>query len=154
VITEATAKTHVSRILQKLDLRDRVQAMILRLRDRPRRARLCAPEGPAREAHHFRVAAVNGVASPTQTNDGAFMEPRGCKRQPGTAKVYADSRAAARLITWVQTCPLSSSTPLHEAIDADPHPTDRGRGHRGLIGVGRGNTEGTQARARAGTGGH
>ena len=28
VITEATAKTHVARILQKLDLRDRVQAVI------------------------------------------------------------------------------------------------------------------------------
>jgi DNA-binding NarL/FixJ family response regulator len=28
VISEATAKTHVARILQKLDLRDRVQAVI------------------------------------------------------------------------------------------------------------------------------
>ena len=28
VITEATAKTHVAHILQKLDLRDRVQAVI------------------------------------------------------------------------------------------------------------------------------
>ena len=28
VITEATAKTHVARILQKLDLRDRFQAVI------------------------------------------------------------------------------------------------------------------------------
>jgi DNA-binding NarL/FixJ family response regulator len=28
VITEATAKTHVARILQKLDLRDRIQAVI------------------------------------------------------------------------------------------------------------------------------
>ena len=29
VISEATAKTHVAHILQKLDLRDRVQAVIL-----------------------------------------------------------------------------------------------------------------------------
>jgi DNA-binding NarL/FixJ family response regulator len=28
VISEATAKTHVARILQKLDLRDRIQAVI------------------------------------------------------------------------------------------------------------------------------
>jgi DNA-binding NarL/FixJ family response regulator len=28
VISEATTKTHVARILQKLDLRDRVQAVI------------------------------------------------------------------------------------------------------------------------------
>ena len=28
MISEATAKTHVARILQKLDLRDRVQAVI------------------------------------------------------------------------------------------------------------------------------
>jgi DNA-binding NarL/FixJ family response regulator len=27
-VTEATAKTHVARILQKLDLRDRIQAVI------------------------------------------------------------------------------------------------------------------------------
>jgi DNA-binding NarL/FixJ family response regulator len=27
-VTEATAKTHVTRILQKLDLRDRIQAVI------------------------------------------------------------------------------------------------------------------------------
>jgi DNA-binding NarL/FixJ family response regulator len=33
VISEATAKTHVARILQKLDLRDRVQAVIERFAD-------------------------------------------------------------------------------------------------------------------------
>ena len=41
VISEATAKTHVARILQKLDLRDRVQVVIYAYE-----SRLVAPGSP------------------------------------------------------------------------------------------------------------
>jgi DNA-binding NarL/FixJ family response regulator len=53
VISEATAKTHVARILQKLDLRDRVQAVIYAYESgllTPGSAALDKDRGPARSA--------------------------------------------------------------------------------------------------------
>ena len=42
-VAEATVKTHVGRILAKLDARDRVQAVVTRLRDGPGPPRLMTP---------------------------------------------------------------------------------------------------------------
>jgi len=50
VVSETTVKTHVAHVLTKLRLRDRLQAVVFRLRVRPRRAR--------RGVDMLRVAAV------------------------------------------------------------------------------------------------
>ena len=55
VVTEETVKTHVSRILGKVGLRDRTQARGLGLRIRPRRAGQLNLKHPRRESRYYGV---------------------------------------------------------------------------------------------------